>query len=276
MHEAFDVTAIARLRTGPFLGEPVYLRPDDAPNSSTHAAGVNLEWAFGERASVGAGYWSIFDSDSIRRDGLDVFDVRGEIHPLERLPGLVFSAELVYEKNGRVNESWGGYAELGHAFDGAPGTPSVSYRFARFTGNRGDLRPIEAFDPLVYGLSDWGSWYLGEIFGECVGTNRNLNAHVLRLRVEPREGWTVNLLWPVFRLEERATELEARLFDPRFLEIRDKHLEHEVDLAVDWEMNDHLTWSAVVGALVPGDDLEQAARGDSVSTHVMLQASVFF
>jgi hypothetical protein len=276
MREAFDMTAIARLRTGPFVGELVYLRPDEAPDSDTHVAGVNLEWTFGERASVGAGYWWFAESDRIRRDGLDVFDVRGEVHPLARLPGLVFSAELVYEKNGDLNESWGGYAEMGHAFDGAPGKPYVSYRFASFTGNRGGTGELEAFDPLFYGLSNWGSWYLGEIFGEYVGTNRNLDAHVLRLRVEPREGWTVNLLWLVFRLDELATELQARLFDPRVLEIRDKHLGHEVDLAVDWEMNDHLTWSAVLGVLVPGDGLEQAARGDSVWTHGMFQASVAF
>jgi len=41
-------------------------------------------------------------------------------------------------------------------------------------------------------------------------------------------------------------------------------------------MNDHVTWSAVLGALAPGNGLEQATGGNSVWTHVMLQASVSF
>ena len=45
----------------------------------------------------------------------------------------------------------------------------------------------ETFDPLFYGMSDWGTWYQGEIFGEFAASNRNLDTHTLRLRVEPIE-----------------------------------------------------------------------------------------
>jgi hypothetical protein len=276
MRKAFEMTAIARLKTGPFLGELVYLRPNHEPDSDTHLTGVNVEWTFGERATLGGGYWYFIDSDDFRRDGLDVFDLRGEVHPLQQVPGLVFSAELVYERNGDVNESWGGYAEVGHAFEGAWGKPYLSYRFSSFTGDRGGPDQIEAFDPLFYGFSDWSTWYLGEVFGEFIGTNRNLDAHTVRLRVEPNEGWTVSLLYLFFRLDERATELQPRLFDPRVVNITDKSLGHEVDLTVDWKMNDYLTWSAVVGALVPGDGLEQGTGGGSVWTHFMLYGSVSF
>jgi hypothetical protein len=276
MREAFELTAIARLQTGPFLGEVVYLRPNLEPDSDTDIAGVNMEWRFGERAHLGAGYWYFAASDDFRRDGLDVFDLRGEVHPLARLPGLVFSAELVYEKNGDLNESWGGYAELGHGFEDAPGEPYLSYRFASFTGDRGGGGQIEAFDPLFYASSDWSSWYLGEILGEFIGTNRNLDAHVLRLRADPLPSWTLNLVGLVFRLDELATELQPRIFDPRVVDIRDKHLGYEVDLCVDWEMNDHVTWSAVIGALVPSNGLEQGTGGDSVWTHFMLYGSLSF
>ena len=117
MRKAFQMTAIAKLTTGPFMGEVVYLQPNDVQDSSTDVVGTNLEWTFSERASVGGGYWYFADSDIGRRDGLDVFDLRGEVHPLESLPGLVLTAELVYEENGSQNESWGGYAEIGHSFD---------------------------------------------------------------------------------------------------------------------------------------------------------------
>jgi hypothetical protein len=276
MRKAFELAAIARLRTGPFMGEVVYLKPNDAPDSSTDVVGTNFEWSFGERARLGAGYWYFADSESLLRDGLHVFDVRGDVHPFHRLPGLVLMGEVVYEKNGRLNESWGGYAEIGHSFDEVRAQPYASYRFASFTGNRGGLDPIEGFDPIFYGFSDWGSWYLGEVFGEFIGTNRNLDVHMLRLRAEPVPGWTVQLLGFLFRLDELATEIQPRLFAPRVVRIQDKHLGYEVDLIVDWEMNDHLTWSAVCGTLVPGKGLEQAAGGDSVWTHFMLYASVSF
>jgi hypothetical protein len=276
LRKAFQLTAIARLRTGPFLGELVYLQPHDLPDTSTDIVGANVEWRFGERASLGAGYWFFADSESRRRDGLDVFDLRGEVHPLAALPGLVLSGELVYEENGDLNQSFGGYAEIGHAFEDLAWAPYLSFRFASFTGERGSLDQIEAFDPLFYGLSDWSTWYLGEILGEYVGANRNLDAYTVRLRVEPGESWTVQLVYLAFVLDELATGLVPRLFAPRVAAIEDRDLGHEVDLAVDWEMSDHVTWSLVVAALFPGNGLEQATGGNSVWTHAMLYASLSF
>jgi hypothetical protein len=276
MRNAFQMTAIAKLTTGPFKGEVVYLQPNDVPDSGTDVVGTNLEWKFGERASVGGGYWYFADSDQVRRDGLDVFDLRGEVHPLESLPGLVLSAELVYEENGTQNQSWGGYTEIGHSFDDFAWKPYLSFRFSSFTGDRGGDDQVEGFDPIYYGFSDWNTWYLGEIFGEFIGTNRNLDAYTVRLRTQPAEAWTVNLVYLAFVLDEFATEITPRLFDPRIVSIEDKDLGHEVDLTVDWAMNDHVTWSAVVAAAFPGNGLEQATGGNSVWMHAMLYASLSF
>lgn len=276
LRKAFEFTAIARLKTGPLLVEAVYLQPNKQPEADTKVAGVNVEWSFGERANVGAGYWYLTDRADFRRDGLNVFDVRGDVRPLARLPGLSLSGELVYQKNGSANDSWGGYAEIAYDFEETWGTPHVSYRYAGFTGDRSGTGEIEAFDPLFYGFYDWETWYLGEIFGGFIATNRNLHAHTLRLRVEPAERWTVQALYFYFRLDEFATALQPRLFDPRVVSIRDKDLGQEIDLIVDWKMNDYLTWSGVAAVLFPGDGLEQAAGGDEVWTHFMLYASVSF
>jgi hypothetical protein len=77
-------------------------------------------------------------------------------------------------------------------------------------------------------------------------------------------------------LDEFATEITPRLFDPRIVSIEDKDLGHEVDVIVDWAMNDHVTWSAVVAAAFPGNGLEQAIGGNSVWMHAMLYASLRF
>lgn len=276
MRKAFQMTAIAKLKTGPFLGELVYLQPNDVPDSSTDIVGTNLEWTFSERAKVGGGYWYFADSDQFRRDGLDVFDVRGEVHPLDGLPGLVLSAELAYERNGSVNESWGGYTELGYGFDDVAWKPYLSVRYSSFTGDRGGDDQIEGFDPLYYGFHDWNTWYLGEIFGEFIGTNRNLDAYTVRLRTQPAESWTVSVVGLAFVLDEFATELQPRIGDPRVVAIEDKDLGYEADLTVDWAMNEHLTWSVVLAALFPGNGLEDATGGNSVWMHAMLYASLSF
>jgi hypothetical protein len=276
MRRAFELAAIAKLATGPFTGRAVYLQPNELDDTDTEFVGGDVEWTFGERATLGAGYWLCADSDDFRRDGLDVFDLRGEVHPLSRLPGLVVSGEVVYEKNRRANESWGGYAELGYAFDDAVAKPYVSYRYAAFSGDESGAGEIEAFDPLFYGMSDWDTWYLGEIFGEWIGANRNLEVHTVRLRAEPSEDWTINLVGLVFVLDEFATLLQPRLFDPRVVDIRDKDLAEEVDLIVDWSMSESFAWTAVFGVMFPNEGIRDATGGAATWMHAMLYASISF
>jgi hypothetical protein len=276
MRKAFDLAGILKVATGPFTGRLAYLVPNEIDDTDTQVVGMDAEWKFGERGMLGAGYWLFAKSDNLRRDGLDVFDLRGEVHPLDFLPGLVISGELTYEKNDRVNESWGGYAEVGHAFDETMGKPYLSYRYSAFSGDEGTSDEVEAFDPLFYGMSDWDTWYQGEIFGEWIATNRNVETHTFRLRAKPAEDFTVNLIRLVFVLDEFATDLQPRLFDPRVVNIRDKDLAEEVDLIVDWSMGDHLIWSAVLGVLFPSNGIEQAVGGSAVWTHAMLYASFSF
>jgi hypothetical protein len=76
--KAFELAGIARFTTGPFMGEAVFLRPNDLDETTTDVVGTNLEWTFGESAKIGAGYWWVADSKNPRRDGLHVVDVRGE------------------------------------------------------------------------------------------------------------------------------------------------------------------------------------------------------
>jgi hypothetical protein len=274
--EAFRLTGIARLTTGPFSGEIAYFQPNDDPNTHTRVAGVNLEYAFGERATLGAGYWNVFDSDDERRDGLNVFDLRVEVTPLARLPGLKVSGEIVHEKNGSLNDSWGGYAEIGYDFEGVPWTPHLSYRFAAFSGDDGS-GDNETFDPLFYGFPDWGTWYFGEIVGEYVGSNRNANVHTLRLRAHPSEAITANLLYYFFHLRELADRIVPRPpLPPRLGLIEDEDIAHELDLAIDWSPFDYVTVSAVAGALFLEAGGRQFFDSDEIWSHYMLYVGFEF
>jgi hypothetical protein len=276
MRNAFRLTGIARLKTGPFLAEGVFLRPYDEPNSSTNVAGLNLEWAF-ERVTVGGGYWNVYRSNDDRRDGLNVFDLRFESSPTKvNLPGLRLSGELVHESNGSENDSWGGYGEVGYEFGDVAWTPYAAYRYAHFTGDHGS-GDNKAFDPLFYGFYDWGTWYLGEIVGEYVAINRNVHVHNLRLRVEPSDAITANLLYFYMRLDEFPASIDPRPpTSPRAVLITDKSLLHELDLAVDWQANDYLAFSAVAALLKPRAGGRDFLGDDETWSHFMFYTSVRF
>jgi hypothetical protein len=279
LRKAFRLTAVARLETGPFLAEGMYLRPNDRPDTSTDVAGLNLEWTFGERAAIGAGYWNVFDSDDERRDGLQVFDLRFDASPLKDrdvLPGLRLSGEVAHERNGSRNDSWGAYAEVGYAFEQAPWKPTLSYRYAYFTGD--DSRGKNtAFDPLFYGFQDWGTWYLGEIVGEYVASNSNARVHTLRVRAEPTDALTADLLYFFFRLDELPDRIVPRPpTQPRAALIRDRNLAHAVDVALAWQVCDLLSLSAVAGVLVLEPGGEDFFADDDVWSHYMLVLTVAF
>ena len=58
--------------------------------------------------------------------------------------------------------------------------PKLSYRYAFFQGDDPETPANEAFDPLLLGFYDWGSWWQGEIAGEYFLSNSNLDSHQIR------------------------------------------------------------------------------------------------
>jgi hypothetical protein len=283
---AFQLTAIARLASGSFFAEGVFLRSDDLGGAHTDVAGGNLHYDFADLAGIetfrlGAGYWNVFFSDDPRRDGLHVVDARLDLVPFGFAPGLRLTGEVVKEENGSLNDSWGAWGELGYDFAAheVPCSPYVSYRYAWFSGDDADDADDNAFDPLFYGFSDWNYWYIGEISGEWITGNSNFQASIVRLRAQPAESVTTQLFWIYQRLNEFQGQLDApggRPVDPRVLDITDKDLSHEVDFIVDWSVNDYLSVSFVAAVLVPLKGAEQFFGRDRAWAQFMIATSVQF
>jgi len=279
LRKAFELTGVARLSTGPLELEAVYLRPnDDDPDTSTDVVGLNSDYRFGDRAKLGLGYWKVIDSQTDRRDGLHVVNLRVEGQPLETLPGLTLKGEIVSEKNGSKNESWGGYAEISHQFgDEVLFQPKLSYRYAGFSGDDGKGKTNRAFDPLFYGLTDWGTWFMGEVAGEYVIGNQNLDVHTVGLQLRPASSISVNLLYYYFRLREKQATLQPRPpSSPRAALIEDRDLAHEFDFIVDWSPTSWLTTSAVIATLFPVAGGEDFFGDDDPWTSFMFSTSVTF
>ncbi len=287
MRAAFQMTAIARLQTGGFDGEAVFLRSDELGNLNTEVVGTNLGYDLAdcfeglglEFARVRAAYYRILDSDDARRDGLNVALLGLDVKPVPALEGLRLTGEYVYEKNGSENDSWAAWGELGYDFQDVPWKPYVSYRYAFFSGDDGS-GTNNNFDSLFWGFSDWNYWYIGEISGEYLSSNSNLQSHITRIRTSPTDELTLHF----FHIYQRLDNLQAPgsgltprpPLDPRDGTFTSKDLWHEIDFIADYRFNHHLVVSAVAAYLFPLSGGEDVFGDDDTWQNYMLWARVNF
>lgn len=252
---AADFAGIIRFNYKQLKADLVYLNADDNPDTNTRVGGITLDYSFGDLGGVGGGYYRI-SSDLDIRDSMDVFDVRFDVNPLASLPNLKFQGEFVHESNDNSDDGNGWYLSAGYNWDKLPWQPTLTYRYASFD---------DAYDPLFYGFYDWAYWYQGEILGEYVLSNSNLNSHMLLVNLKPIDSISVNLFYYNFRLDD------ANAFG-----VESKSFANEWDLAVDWTYNDHLTFS-LVGALAdPQDGAKEYTGGDDNWSYGMVYAKISF
>ncbi len=268
--KAFQQAAIAKLDTHGVLVRGVFLEPNDNPHSNTELFGGDLQWSNDDLGSVGAGFYHIFNSDIATRDGMDIYDIRADVTPLRTsgvLPGLTLKGEYTFEKNGNTQEGHGYYGELGYDFGKTlPWTPYLSYRYAHFSGNDpSSQNRNEDFDPLFYGFDDWGTWFQGEILGEYVLLNQNLNSSTVRLRLKPTENLTLNLLYFHFSLDDAAG-----------FGTSGSNFADEYDLAVDYTLNDHVSFSVVGAAADPHSGATNFTGGNDVWYYSMFYTNISF
>lgn len=277
---AFALAGIARLETHGVSGEVVFLQPNDRPNTTTQLSGTNWEYAFGEGGrygKVGAGYWQVYRSETRARDDLSIYDVRAELTPLAGralLPGLRLSGELAVEVDRRERRAHAWFGEAGYAFETLPTAPYASYRYAFFSGpdRRAELC---RFDPLFYGYADWGTWYVGEILGNFVLTNSNVVLHTVRLRAAPLESLTLHLLFHYAELDRLPSEIVSRV-SARAANVAAQPIAEELDLVVEWEATDWLSFAGAVGAAFPNDAAKQFTGGSATWIHMMLSSQIAF
>lgn len=249
--KAFEFAAIGRFRPGSNTFELFYLDKNELPDSDSETKlwGANYEYAFGEDTTVGATYLK-FSADTgmaPQRDGLDVYNVRAFAAPFPDLKGLSFEAEYVKEDNGEKLDAIAWNLLVGYEFESA-WKPKLSYRYAFFEGDDPATSRNEAFDPLLTGFYDWGTWWQGEIAGEYLVSNSNLVSHQLRVHTKPTEGISTGLIFYDFSLDVPAGLAP---------EVTSDSVGQELDWYMDWSVNDHFIVSFVAAAADPGEAIEQ-------------------
>ena len=256
--KAFEFAAIGRFKPGNHTLEAFYLDKDDisGADSETKLWGVNYEYAIGEDTTLGATYttWSADEVEAPQRDGLDVFNLRAYTAPVPGLKALAFEAEYIQEDNGDALDSTAWSALVGYQFSSA-WQPRLTYRYAIFEGDDPATVENEAFDSLLTGFYDWGTWWQGEIAGEYFLSNSNLISHQLRLHVAPNDAISTGLIFYDFRFD-RPESLGPL--------VTSDDVGYELDWYMDWSVNDNITLSFVAAIAEPGDGIEQSTgRTDS-------------
>ena len=257
-----DYAGIVRMKTGPWAADLVYLENDPLSDDKTRLGGGTIDYKVEDFVNVGGGIYSL-DSDIDSRDGMAIYNIRGSVHPfakssgMEALKPLIFSGEYAYEdRDDDFDEGNGWHLTASYQIEKCPWKPTLSYRYASFDEN---------YDALFYGFSDWGSWFQGEILGEYVLGNSNLDSHMFRVKVQPLEPVTVNLFYYKFMIHDA----------PAF-EVNSEDYADEWDLVIDWTVNEHLSLSLVGAYAIPDDAATEHTGGDDDWSYVMLYGCVKF
>ena len=261
MRKAFQESVIARLKSKDLLleGFRIENRPRRGGTQGS-AYGGNLEYTFAGVVTLGGTYIGV-DAELPGFEVLDVFS--GRVNWTTPVKGLGISGEYVHETSDQI-EADGWYGQVRYETQDIPWSPVFSYRYAHFDGDDPSTPKDERFREIAYGSTDYGSWYQGEITGNYPLGNNNLISHQVRVKAQPREGLTVNVLYYNFIIDEPGSLAPG---------VTDDDWGDEVDLAVDWQATEKLYIIGVFAALFPGDAAEQFVGGDKDWLYSMLYAS---
>lgn len=182
------------------------LEPNELPilNSNTVIEGINFELGNKDKMVIGATYLNIPQSgfkyylpngDVHTRQGMQVYNLRVFKSESPSTGGLFFKAEAGYQWNPNFDMSaWAAYGEVGWTFKNTASNPSLSYRYAYFSGDNPDTRSYNRWDALYTG-GNGEQWVQGSNMYKIV-QNSNEITHRLQLAFNPaRKLQLVTQLW---------------------------------------------------------------------------------
>ncbi|MCA3565100.1 MAG: alginate export family protein [Methylocystis sp.] len=261
--------------------EAFYLDPDELPviDSRTRIAGINFETSAPGGFQFGGMYLQVLNSDFryfttrdvFSREGLQVYDARMRWQPNPGGAGLFAVAEAALQRHGQIAmRAVGWTGELGYAFAGSlPWEPTVSYRYASFSGDNPATRRFERWDPLLSG--DNGERWVQGINHFKIFQNSNLSTHRIQLRLRPDPKIElVPQLW--FFSADRMTNLGG---NPAFSLLQGRYLGSEANLTVKWYISPKVMLQAHVASTFPSAAASRAA-GSNLDRWVSTMAFLRF
>lgn len=188
---AFKDSAILAWDHGALKSQVFTLRTDD-DLGDFRLTGINVDYNLDDQVTLGAMSMKVNalgpkgSTFPLRRDGMQVYNVRALNARLPGLPSLTMNAEYAVQRGsgeGVDYDASAWYGQLDYAFGTLPLTPVIGYRYASFSGdnNLADNRE-KAWDPLSKGFVDWGTWVIGDVVGNYLlyGSNENVQQFSLK------------------------------------------------------------------------------------------------
>lgn len=196
----------AGFRWDNLLVQGFQIRPNELPifNSHTILNGINLELGNSALTQIGASMlrvprsgvrYYMPDGKVHSREGLWVYNLRLFGNQPADQPGLFYKAEGGYQRNSHFDmRAYAWYTQLGWNFSRTTGAPSISYRFAYFSGDNPNTSAYERWDALYTGGSG-EQWVQGSNMYKIV-QNSNEMTHLVQFIYSPvRKLQTVTQLW---------------------------------------------------------------------------------
>jgi hypothetical protein len=262
--------------------ETFYLDPDELPvvDSKTVIAGVNFETRTQRGMELGAMFlyvptsnFSYFTTaDVFSREGLQVCDGRVRWQPNPAAAGPFIASEIAIQRHDQIEMlALGWSTETGYAFaDKLSWSPTVSYRFASFSGDDASTSRFERWDPLLSG--DNGERWVQGINHFKIFQNSNLLTHRIQMRMRPNpKVELVPQLW--FFSANEATNLGG---NPAFSFLGGSYLGSETNMTLKWFISPRVILQSHVAATFPSLASERTVGVDLdpwFSTMAFLRAS---
>lgn len=199
---AFENTVIGRVIWDNLRLEGFYLDPNELPtlDTQTKLVGASFEYNDNQSVQVGLSYINIPNSnfsyftvsDVFSREGLNVIYPRVRFTNPFGINGLWLQGEYAHQWNSNfdmaANAAWG---QIGYTIPDLPWAPTLSYRYAYFSGDNPNTLAFERFDPLLSGGSP-DTWIQGANLVK-IYQNSNLITHQAVLRLRPSQRFDLSL-----------------------------------------------------------------------------------
>lgn len=243
----------------------------DIDSGRTLFAGGDVAYTF-DFGTLGVLGGAVADTDagnSLDRAGLIVVSVRARDikTPVEN---LTLSGEYTHEfgtSSEGDRDAYGLFAQIAYNFADLSWSPTLSYRYSRFSGDDNANDGVNrAFDPLFFGAGGgWGTWFQGEVVGEYLLFNSNEIAHQVKLAFQPTEEIGAGIIYYHFDLDKESYFGTA---------VTDTNFADEVNVYMDWQVNDQLYVGAVAGVAIPNAAANQVFGTDDLNG--VIQALAIF
>jgi hypothetical protein len=275
----YDMTVLADLRWGDFRLKGFFLDPDELPvaDTSTQYLGTSFSYNNNEGLEAVLSYitvpqsnrvYALPNGESFTRQGLQVINPRLRQSTLFGVPGLWAETEYAYQfSNQRSMSAQGGYFWLGYTAEEISWKPSISYRFAGFSGDDPNTSTYGRFDPLqAGGLGDWLQGInLGKIYN-----NSNTFSHRITLQAQPTDSLSLSLEY-YYRFADELNNLGGT---PALASLNSRYIGQEFLLTSRYFLSNNFMLQGVGAIAFPGSAIREAAN-DGTNPWVTLQLSLF-